>query len=445
MTFRASFDRLVDLSPGAPVVAAVSGGLDSVVLLHLLRFALDGQFTLHVAHFDHAMRPGSEHDAAWVRGLALSWETHHHVARAHGLKSEADARNARYSFLGQVADQTGARVIALAHHADDQVETVLFRLLRGTGVDGLAGIPAKRGRIVRPLLPFRRAQLEGYARQHRLAHREDPSNFSRAYTRNRIRHDLLPQLDRDWPGSQAALLALAESAARARQGWNSMLVEIEKDVVTVEDTGFIELARQPLLEYHPEVRARLVRRLLARLGAAPGRTGTAAVTTFIKSGVSGSAIQVSRARVERAFDTIRLVALSESAPRHADQPLTIERPDSGTGITIIGGKQFDVQWAADGSGPGTAAGTEIDLNAATFPLTIRAWRPGDRIHLPYGSKKLKKLFIEKRLARAHRHSVPVVVDANDNVLCVVGLARAASAAPQGGPVFCITVIDGQSG
>lgn len=435
------FRRLIEAGEG-PVVVAVSGGLDSVVLLHLLRFHAGTE--LQVAHLDHGMRRDSRRDAHWVRGLARAWELPFQSEEARDLRSEDDARRARYAFLEGVADRVGARCIATAHHADDQVETVLFRLMRGSGLDGLAGIPARRGRIVRPLLAVTRAELAAYAAHHRLGYREDPTNLSRAYARNRIRHDLLPALDRIWPEARSSLLRLAEHAAGARRGWNSVLAEIEKRVVTAEDTGFIELARQQLLEYHPEIRARLLRRLLARFGAAPGRTGTAAATTFISAGASGSALQLSHARLERAFDTIRLTDTERNRPHRIDQPLVIEAAGSGTGVTILGGQTFEVEWSARTTEAAHGAAA-IALSTANFPLTIRGWRPGDRIHLPYGSKKLKKLFVEKRLERRRRHSVPVIVDANDKVLCVVGVARAADVAPDGGPVLCIMVNHGQSG
>ena len=153
--------RFQHVPPGAHVLAAVSGGADSVVLLHLLRFAGDELgITVSAAHFDHAMRPGSAPDAEWVAGLCAAWGVPLVRRRAdRALRSEAEAREARYAFLAGARGRVEADWIATAHHADDQAETVLFRALRGTGVAGLAGIaPVDAARrLVRPLLPFRRA------------------------------------------------------------------------------------------------------------------------------------------------------------------------------------------------------------------------------------------------------------------------------------------------
>lgn len=442
--FRAHLERTGLITPADTVLVAVSGGLDSVVLLELLRFGLgDRAPGLVAAHFDHAMRPGSREDGEWVAGLCAAWEVPLETARAEPPpRSEAAARAARYRFLHAAAARAGANRIATAHHADDQAETVLFRIIRGTGLRGLAGIPERRGQIVRPLLPFRRAELEAYARAAGLRYRQDPTNLLLGYARNRLRHDVLPRLERIAPGAAGALVRLAEEARAAETAWESLLDDVERQVATVDGDDVL-LARERLLSYHPHVRARLLRRLLRRFGSHPDRAGTRAALEFIRLGASGGHFDViGGVRLEREFDRIRM----RPGPRRAetaagDRPLIITRPERGEGVAIIGGRRLAVEWTLvhEDTAPTTAA---FDAAALRFPLELRGWRAGDRIRLPYGTKKLKKLFVERRIGRSERVTTPVLADAGGRVVWVAGIARAAGTETvPGRPAFQLRISD----
>ena len=197
--------RLV--SAGDHVLVAVSGGVDSMVLLHLLRdTAPELGMAITAAHFDHGMRPRSAADADWLAGVCAAWELPLIARRApQALYGETAARTARYAFLSQAMREVGARRIATAHHADDQIETVLYRVLRGTGMHGLAGIPVRRGPIIRPLLRFRKTELVAYAVTHDIGVREDPTNETDRFVRNRIRRALIPVMVTVQPQSPEAV------------------------------------------------------------------------------------------------------------------------------------------------------------------------------------------------------------------------------------------------
>ncbi len=198
-------------SPGDRVAVAVSGGLDSVSLLDLLvETASWHGARLSVVTIDHGARPGSSDDAAFVealagaRGLACV-----RADLALGPSSEAQLRRARYGVL----DALEVDRVALAHHADDQAETVLMHLVRGTGTTGLSGMSWRRGRYVRPLLATRRAEVEAWAAHRGLEHREDPTNDDPAFLRNRVRREVLPLLEALRPGATGAIARSAALAA----------------------------------------------------------------------------------------------------------------------------------------------------------------------------------------------------------------------------------------
>ncbi|MFO0973970.1 MAG: tRNA lysidine(34) synthetase TilS [Phycisphaerae bacterium] len=272
----------------ARMVVAVSGGCDSVALLLALTERIRRQrsgWSLTVAHYNHRLRgEESELDAGLVAALAhsLDWPARIGQPAADDARptSEAALRRERYAFLARVARHAGADIVLTAHHADDQAETVLHRVARGTGVRGLAGIaPARRmGRdgpkLVRPLLSLTRADTQAYLVHRGYAHRDDRSNDSPTYTRNRIRHRVLPTLARELnPGVARALVRLADHARQLRalltaataSAWRAACVEAGVDQIAFDRRS---LARQPAI-----VQTELVRRALRRLRAGLMRVG----------------------------------------------------------------------------------------------------------------------------------------------------------------------------
>lgn len=433
-----------DLLPGgAHVLIAVSGGLDSIVLLHTLhtlsnRFA----FRLTAAHFDHAMREGSAADASFVEDVCARLRVPCVVRRtSEAIGTESAARDARYRFLLSAAGKVKASRIATAHHADDQVETVLFRLIRGSGLRGMAGIPARRGRIVRPLLPFRRSEIEAYANAMQLGWREDPTNRDPEYAaRNRIRHDVIPALERARPGAIRSILAFSEEAAAAESAWIRIIDDVERGLAVRTPDGAFQLARESLLRYHPHVRARVIRRISGRFGPVPGRAATEAALDFVSRAASGATLELRGGlRLERHFDRLVIRPAPESVT--ADRPLVIREPRGGQGQATIGGRRLRIDWSL-GEATGTELAESFDPTALRFPLEVRAWRPGDRIRTNAGTRKLKKMFVEQRVARPDRARTPILVQDDGRVLWAVGVARGRGAEPMpGDPVFQISVTD----
>lgn len=357
--------ELADLG-GKPVVVALSGGLDSCVLLHALRFSLGGRSALTAAHFDHGMRQGSQSDAAWVRGVCRAWSVDLAEGRVDpadvGPASEDDARTVRYAFLDAVARERGA-VLLTAHHADDQAETVLFRVLRGTGIDGLAGIPRRRilgdragqtagGRegpapcagpgevmVVRPLLSLTREELETYARHCRVPHRPDPTNEARAFARNVIRNAILPLAEREVaPGARRSLVRLAEIAGDEEAAWSSALRFVLNAVdargvarscgASAADDGAAcepSCSRAALLDLGRPLARRVVRLLAAECGITLDRDTTGRAMGFVETSQSGRRIELGRG-VELHLRGDRVALVDTRSGHDSAPPLPTSSP-----------------------------------------------------------------------------------------------------------------------
>ncbi|MFH1765094.1 MAG: tRNA lysidine(34) synthetase TilS [Gemmatimonadota bacterium] len=403
-------------------MVALSGGVDSLVLLHLLRFARSlPSFQIVAAHFDHRMRPNSGEDRLWVTGLCRAWNVPLHTTEADPPPaSEEEARERRYGFLTEVKGREDAKWILTGHHGDDQAETVLFRVIRGTGLRGLAGIPSTRAPgVYRPLLPFSRDELLDYARSRGVRFLQDPTNRELTYPRNFLRHLILPQLqDGPAPRAKEALRRLARLARENEDAWESLLPRLLESVLE-EDNGAFFIVRGGLLAYHPAVQTRLLREIFRRSGVELDEAGTRAAVEFTRSGASGRFLTLpGRVRLTRDFDRFRL---GEAERSGEDKPLIVSEPTAGSGEVTIGGRCFRVVWGAQ-EPKGCRAMVEIPLSGVDFPLMLRGWKPGDRIHLSYGTKKLKKLFSEARTPVYMRSRTPVLLDGSGRVLWVARIA-----------------------
>jgi tRNA(Ile)-lysidine synthase len=440
---RRSIERDARIPAGSRVLAAVSGGSDSVALLRLLLdLAPGGGFTVAgVGHVNHGLRgTSSERDEAFCRrlaaGLGLPFESARRdvsaLAKANRTSIEAAAREARYEALADMAGRLGADLIATGHTREDQAETFLLRLLRGAGAAGLSGIRPRRGALVRPLLPARRHELRQYLASIGQPFREDASNRDTAIPRNWVRHRLLPLLAIRLNGDIVEVLA---RQAGVLGDENGLLDQLSDDaarlVVTPGHEGALAMDRAAMLALPPAVARRVVRQSLGRLAGRRflGAGHVEAVLGLASGWPRGRAVDLPGVRVERIGADVVLYSRGHAgrgAPgsfsRAIAVPGRVDLPECG--CAIVTRRRRRTTGEADAlqgvrGGPDIAV---IDALAARGGLTVRSRRPGDWIR-PLGlrgRKKLQDVLVDRRVPRAERDRVPLVVDAEDRLVWVAG-------------------------
>jgi len=459
------------LRPGDRVGVAVSGGADSLALLRILEnLRHDLGITLLVVHFDHQLRGAeSEADAEFVAGLARESGLEYVVAREdvakaaeeHGWNLEVAARRLRYGFFQRVIEEGRATRIAVAHTADDQAETVLAHIFRGTGLTGLAGIYPQLGPVVRPLLKTRRKELREFLQERGQAWREDATNHDVRRLRARIREELLPVVERDFsPAIVRHLFDLARFAREEEAFWTALvedcfLARCKRTGNTVSIAIHDLLAPlSPLAHANPSAKPqtdpassrslteRLIRRLYQELRGDCRDLAAGHVEQIIRLATvssSGRRVELPGGIVaERPFDGIIFsrqnpsrphVRLEETIPQPNAYQYVVSLPDRGTTTISIRelGTSFRlkvIDW------PSTERDTKRDgkvLDAALLrtPLILRNWRPGDA-YRPHGrrqNRKLKQMFLAGRVPGRERAGWPVL-ESDGQVIWARGMPAA---------------------
>jgi tRNA(Ile)-lysidine synthase len=437
------------IARGGRAVVALSGGPDSVALVHILR-ELESRGELAVAgaaHLNHQLRGAdADEDQRFCRTLAAALGLPLEVeqadvralAREHGRSVEDAARVARYAFLERAADRLGADVIAVGHSRDDQAETFLLRLMRGAGPRGLAGILPRAGRVVRPLLDISRAELRAYVAERGIEFREDASNADLIVPRNRVRHELMPYLEREFSPGIADVLAREAAIAREDEDrLQSEAIDLAASVV-LRDIPGAHVDVGALTSLHPALAARVARIALSELAGRRfiGFDHVHALLNFARYGAAGAALSLPGQQAVHRGDRIVLQAepdrsvarRSGGAAQAARHGTSFRFPLSIPGEVTLTAQGWTISAQAfDGppDGPLRARGDTVAVaaGALVLPLAVRNRRPGDRfkpLGLRGSEKKLQDFLVDRKVPRAARGALPLVVDGEDRIVWVVG-------------------------
>jgi tRNA(Ile)-lysidine synthase len=415
------------------VIVAISGGADSTALLDLLARLPGYNLNLVAAHLNHCLRGGdSDEDEQFCRLLAARYKIHFEsrrvdvrlIAESGRLNLEDAGRRARIAFLDELRLKYAASAVALAHHADDQAETFLMRLLRGSGMTGLSGMAYRNARgHVRPLLEITRAEIICYLGQLKLIWREDASNRDATYCRNRIRHVLLPILEEYNPAIRSSLASTAsvlgddeallnEVTAQAFAG--SCRMEGGKIICSVGQLGILEIA----------LRRRVLRHSFKQLTGTLERLGRChidALCTMMDSNRPNSRLNLPQGvEAVREYDRLLFRQTAESVP-DSDPGLLITAPGC---YMLPDGGSLTIEISDPPANFNTLTGDTAfcALDKLPFPWLIRTFRPGDRI-IPFGMsgrKKVKDIFIDRKISFSERRRVPLLF-CGDQLIWLVGL------------------------
>ncbi len=422
-------------SPGDCVLVAVSGGPDSLSLLHALSVGQEAHRlqSIQAAHLDHGLRgEESAADAVWVAEWCAARNIPCHlgfadvgqIARQRKRSKQEAARAARYEFLEATAAAVGASKVATAHTQDDQSETVLLNILRGTGLDGLQGIPARRGPYIRPLLGVSRPEIEAYCLEQELTPRRDPSNLSEeTYTRNRVRLQLLPQIARDYnPAISQALLRLSEIAARDSDYLHGQASAALTALTQERDACRLVLDRFGLARQHPALIRYILRAAIAQTrGSREGVTYAhleAACRALEMDSSSAFSLSLTHpaCTVQVTKDAVIL-----ALPPVCRVPLLLSTPLPFHGSAALP----EIGWSVVAHTERTEGYVAVDADALRGTLLIvRTWQAGDKID-PVGMgghhKKVSDIFTNAKVPRAERSTVPIVAD-DRSIIWVAGYA-----------------------
>ena len=437
-------EKLTELvSSGDKIVVGVSGGVDSIALLHVLHlFSKTKNYDLVVAHINHMARGGESYvDADFVKDAAAKLglrfflkEIDVEDKKVQFKKSfQETARLIRYQFFDEILKVVGGNKIALGHSADDRVETILMNIIRGSGLKGLVGIPQVRGNIIRPFWEIYRKELESFLKVSKIPFRNDLSNKDRKYLRNRIRHELIPCLETYNPNIKIKLQEMSEIVGEDE----SLLAQMTRDIFSKKILGREEDEKNicwkidDFLSYPVALRQRLVRETFCRIAGNMLHITAhhvREVNDLFNFPKVGKTLNIPRnIKVTCSYDSVVFQQTMENPRENISEKESFPTPILIPGFTELTEGQIRVETQIlEGKREYSTLNPNmqafLDLEKTGFIIKARFFRAGDRFSPlgVLGNKKLKSFFIDSKIPKHVRHKIPILTNDKDDIIWVYG-------------------------
>lgn len=410
------------------VVAAVSGGCDSSVLLHILwKLSTEMGFKILCAHINHNLRGAeSDRDEAFVRSLCGKYGIECRVlsanvteyAEKHHLSTEEAGRKLRYGFFEHCVEELGGNAkIATAHSLSDCAETYIFNSARGASLSGICGIPPVRGKIIRPLIEFSREQIEAYANEHGICYVTDSTNLTDEYTRNKIRHGVIPVMKEINPSFEKAFLRLSKNLYESRD-----FIDSEAEKLLLKSKTKKGFDGKILAEAHPALKNRAAAMILEEFGFSFDFERTLRLTERFGAEDFKEELSKNEYLVQKGGIIFREKKPEES-PEIEKKAFSAGKtelsPEKTAEVSVISYEEFKNSYKLNN----LALKDTFDFDKIQGGAVFRSRKEGDRADIHGGTKTLKKLFIEEKIPAEKRKSVAVVSD-EEGVLWIEGLGAA---------------------
>ena len=409
------------IEEGDNIIVGASGGPDSQFLIYaLMEFRKEMDFTIILAHLNHLHRKEADFDESLVeetaekfaldfRKKAASMDAY---AKKYGISSEDAGRRLRYDFFREIQKEYPKSKIAIAHNLDDQAETVLMRIIRGTGVEGLRAMDYRNGDIIRPILDIKKAKILDYLNSEQIPYAIDKTNFATDYTRNKLRLDIIPEIEKINPNFKESLVKLSEIATDEISISDSYIKNIYEDIIIQRKTDSISFDKVVFESQDKAIQSRLIRCAIGEIKREIRDISKENIDNFLSlvDLANGKSIIKDDLVFLKSYKFYKMSLRKEDSQKKTGE-LTINIGEE----LSFGGKRIKISSVSDFQKKHGKNIEYFDRDKLTFPLSVRFRKNGDKFR-PTGlghSKKLKDFFIDMKVDKEKREKIPLILSEND--------------------------------